>query len=172
MSGQPSYLKSVFEYYSNLSNDAVELVGKLAYPSSDPASKPEALRGEVLSLWTRGLLGPWAPLLIGGPWSLPKLGVKIPVGQTSADVAFVWPGDTSIGLDWTALDLVGNAAGNGIAKNKVKVSFVDGSSSLRIELSNLSANLPIHSRYEGIVWNTATAETIAMIVARVVPVAP
>ena len=45
MGDQPSYLKSVFEYYSNLSNDAVNLVGKIAQGTQGDPDKTRETYG-------------------------------------------------------------------------------------------------------------------------------
>ncbi len=169
MSNHPSYLKSLFEYYSNLSNDAVDLVGKLAQGTQGDATKISELNAEAISLWTRGLLGPWAPLLVGNPWAVPKIQFNLEAGETSGTKTYNWMGPTGITLDWSSLKRVaGSAAPSTLAKSKLTVSFAN-TGGLTIQLTGLPSSLTVDNVYESIVTNESTGSQVAIVVLVIVP---
>jgi hypothetical protein len=143
MANQPGYLRSVFEYYDNLSSDAIKLMMK-AMNGSTPSSE---LSSKAVSLWMRGAMGPWAPWLVGNPFAVPKVHVAIKKGETKATGSIPWTGDSSIAL--TPERLIHESGSPSIAAAKVKPRFSLTGDALIVDLENLAATYVPGDKFEG-----------------------
>jgi hypothetical protein len=163
----PGYLRVLFEHYDNWSRQLAERWSENTQNAANGTLDPKKVLGDAVYLANQGIMGLWAPLLVGKFGGYPRVDVILHVGDQPQAESIPFIGDSTKTLTVSALSQVGGGKTIASGPNGVSVAFIDGDTRLEVTVDLAGVNEAANESYEGTVM--LDGEIVAIARAEITP---
>lgn len=164
-SGPPGYLRVLFEHYDNWSRELAERWSQNTQNAANGTLDPKKVLTDAVYLTNEGIMGLWAPLLVGTSGGYPRIDVILAKSGPPQTESIPFAGDSTKTLSWTDLKKVGGA--KTIPQADITVAFGAGDTTLDATVSLATVNEQVGEAYEGTIM--LDGEIVAILRAEITP---